>query len=93
MVTNAQKYATEILRLLCEIFKFIDMNKLIEETKKAIIYSEDVKNCDNCKHCVERDHPHLDRAWEKFCVFSNLIEFRVVGHGYCIKFERKEEKP
>lgn len=64
-------------------------NQLIKATKEFLNYSEEVKNCDNCRHCKERDG-FVDRTWYKVCTWNPLLEFSVNPRGSCNKFE--EEK-
>ena len=66
------------------------MNKgLIEETKKAINYTEEVKQCKDCKHSEEKENPHLDWDWFRVCKVNSLGKFQFSDKGRCDLFERK----
>ncbi len=63
--------------------------ELIEETKKAIGYTESQNTCPKCKHSEEVEDPHLDRSWHLICKVSSLCSFQVYQNGRCTVFEKK----
>lgn len=63
--------------------------ELIEETKKAMGYTEAQNTCEGCKHSSEESSSHVDRSWYWICKFSNLCTFEINKNGRCNKHEPK----
>ena len=63
--------------------------ELIEETKKAIGYTEAQNTCKECKHSEEVEDPHLDRSWHWICKVNSLCKFQVSQNGRCNLHEKR----
>lgn len=63
---------------------------LLEETKKAMGYTETSKPCEKCKYSEEVEDSILNRSWIHVCTYSNLCNFKVNPDGTCNKFEASE---
>lgn len=61
---------------------------LIEETKKAIGYTEKQNTCQDCKHSKEEDEVN-DRSWDWVCRVNNLCPFVVNPNGRCNLHEKR----
>lgn len=60
---------------------------LIEETQKALGYTEDKKKCKECKYAEEwEDQGGL---WHWSCSYSNVCSFSVKEYAHCDKFEKR----
>lgn len=58
---------------------------LIDETKKAIGYTEEQKKCEYCKYASEWEN--LAELWN--CNYSNVCSFAVKKYAHCDKFEKR----
>lgn len=61
---------------------------LIEETKKALGYTEGVKECRECKFAQLRKAP--DESWYWWCTYSNICHFKVKARAHCDNFGKQE---
>ena len=59
---------------------------LIEETKKAIGYTESQERCEDCKHAAESEDQ--GGLWSWGCYYSNICPFGVKKNAHCDKFEK-----
>jgi len=67
-------------------------NELVEETKKAIGYTEQQNTCSDCKHSKEVDGV-IDRSWDWICNVNSICPFKVNPNGRCNLFIKKELPP
>jgi hypothetical protein len=63
--------------------------ELIEQTKKAIGYTEQQNTCRDCKHSKEVDGT-IDRTWDWICNVSNICPMSIKPEGRCNLFARKD---
>lgn len=63
-----------------------NMTEFQRLTAEAMGYTDECKQCKNCKHFSPHDWD--DKVNE--CAFSNLVNFPVSEIGSCDKFERKK---
>lgn len=62
---------------------------LIDETKKALGYTEEQNKCEDCKHADKwEDQGGL---WNWSCNYSNICSFTVRKHAHCGKFEKRNK--
>lgn len=60
---------------------------LIDETKKALGYTEEKKKCEDCKYAEEwEDQGGL---WNWSCSYNNVCSFCVKKYAHCDKFEKR----
>ncbi len=64
---------------------------LLKETKKAINYTEKVRNCKGCQHSEEVEDRHLDRAWYRVCKVNSLGQFAVADSASCDLFTERQK--
>lgn len=63
---------------------------LIEETKKALGYTESKRKCEECKYAYESENQ--GGLWNWWCNYSNVCQFSVKAYACCNKFEKRETK-
>ncbi|MBC5632097.1 hypothetical protein [Parabacteroides hominis] len=60
---------------------------LIDETKKALGYTEVQVKCGDCKYASE--YEDQGGLWNWSCDYNNVCSFCVKAYAHCDKFERR----
>lgn len=66
------------------------MDTLESELKKAMGYTEEVKNCEKCVYSEEEECRYTDRMWYTVCKYNTIMNIIVTKTASCNKFELKK---